>query len=225
MSTTSPLRPPVQSVELQVYELIRDRIVRAEYAPGSKLQLTPISEELKVSTMPVRSALKRLAAEGLVDYRPNRGAVVTPLDYAAFIDIQDIRIAIEGLAARLGAAAIADDDVAMMRDILSSLEARHDAGDLEDVLALEWQGYLVCYEASERPRLVSLIVEQGRLAERYSRSLLGDSIERTVVDRYQALVEVCAAHDSAEAERVVVEGLSSPLGNLVEKLTKAEETK
>ncbi|MER8072958.1 GntR family transcriptional regulator [Streptomyces sp. NPDC094034] len=202
----SPLRQPVRSIESQVYELIRERIVRAEYAPGSKLLLVPLSEELQVSTMPVRSALKRLSSEGLVVYRPHKGATIEPLELGAFLELQEIRIAIEGLAARACAQQAPRSVIAEMRAILKEL--RNGVLDLEELIALEWQGYLTCYRASGMPRLVDLILEHGRLVERYSRAAIGEVFDRvTSAAEYSALIDACDARDEDAAQRAVESGL------------------
>ncbi|MFF7140693.1 MULTISPECIES: GntR family transcriptional regulator [Streptomyces] len=204
--TTSPLRQSVRSIESQVYELIRDRIVRAEYAPGSKLLLIPLSEELQVSTMPVRSALKRLSSEGLVAYRPNKGATVEPLELSAFLELQEIRIAIEVLAARTSARVAPPAVIAEMRAILQELQTG--TLDLEESIALEWQGYLVCYRASGMPRLVDLILEHGRLVERYSRAAIGEVFDReTSAAEYTRLIDACEARDEDAAQQAVEAGL------------------
>lgn len=205
---------------MQVYELIRDRIVRAHYAPGSKLQLIPLSEELEVSTMPVRSALKRLDSEGFVTYRAHKGATVEPLDLDAFEEILEIRLAIESLAARLGAAFIADEDIERMRAVLAELEDPDRT--LDEQIALEWQGYLICYEASKRSRLVKLILDQGRLAERYSRAAIGDTFDLRSVEHFRRLIAACEAHDPAEAEAATAAGLRQNLDKLTDYVIRQE---
>ncbi|MEV6120718.1 GntR family transcriptional regulator [Streptomyces sp. NPDC052077] len=222
MTHTSPLRQEVRSIESQVYELIRDRIVRAEYAPGSKLLLIPLSEELQVSTMPVRSALKRLSGEGLVAYRPNKGATVEPLELDAFLELQEIRMAIEVLAARTCARRADPSVITEMRAVLEKL--RTGALSLEELIALEWQGYLVCYRGSDMPRLVDLILEHGRLVERYSRAAIGEVFDRaTSAAEYSDLIAACEGRDEDAAQRAVEAGLRRHIRTLSAQLQKKED--
>lgn len=219
--TDSPLRPTVHSVENQVYELVRDRIVRAEYTPGSKLQLVRLAEELQVSTMPVRAALKRLSGEGLVTYRAHKGATVEPLEIGAFLEIQEIRIAIEVLAARTSARQAPASAVAEMRALLEQLET----GDLglEELIAVEWQGYLVCYRGSGMPRLVNLILEYGRLVERYSRAAIGEVFDReTSAVQFRELIDACEARDEDAAQHAVESGLRRHVEALSSRLESGE---
>jgi DNA-binding GntR family transcriptional regulator len=219
--TASPLRPETTSTEQHVYELLRDRIVRAVYEPGAKLLLLPLSEELEVSTMPVRAALKRLDADGLVTYRPHKGATVAALRIEEFEDILDIRIALESVAGRLGASRVDDHDVARMRSILAEL--KRPGQEYEELVALEWRGYLICYEAARRPRLLRMILDFGRMAERYSRYARGEVFDHSSIEYFRQLIEACDARDPAAAEVAVASGLRAFLQKLTRQLIADEE--
>ncbi len=97
-------RVDVSSVPDRVYAILRERILAGELEPESRLHQEGISAELGVSRTPVREAIARLAAEGLVELLANRGArvaAVRPGDMeAAYV----ARLGIEPLAARLAAA-------------------------------------------------------------------------------------------------------------------------
>ncbi|MGS0758012.1 GntR family transcriptional regulator, partial [Roseateles sp. GG27B] len=58
---------------------LADEIILGQFAPGARLDEVMLAERFKVSRTPVREALKQLAVTGLIDYRPNRGAVVAQL--------------------------------------------------------------------------------------------------------------------------------------------------
>ena len=80
----------VQSVADQVYEVLRERIASGEIERGSRLHQEDLATEFGVSRTPVREALRRLAAEGLVDLFANRGArVATATDDAAALQLRD----------------------------------------------------------------------------------------------------------------------------------------
>jgi DNA-binding GntR family transcriptional regulator len=70
----------------RVYETLRERILTGAYGPGYRLVFDAAAVELGVSTVPVREAIRRLEAEGLVVYRPNVGAQVAPADPGSFED-------------------------------------------------------------------------------------------------------------------------------------------
>jgi len=84
----------VRSAEQEVYEALRREITRG-LAPGTPLRLAQLADRFKISTMPVRSAIAHLEADGLVAQRPRRGAIVTDLTVDDFTDLYTIRRALE----------------------------------------------------------------------------------------------------------------------------------
>ncbi len=68
----------------RVYRAIRERILSGAYGPGYRVVIDSLAEEFEVSGLPVREAIRRLEAEGLVIYRPNAGAQVAPADPGLF---------------------------------------------------------------------------------------------------------------------------------------------
>src|SRR5919199_7002536 len=85
----------------RVHAHLREEIVSNRLAPGTELQEVALSEQLGVSRGPIREAIGRLAAEGLVVVRPRRGAVVRSLSKDEFLEAYQVREALEGMAVRL----------------------------------------------------------------------------------------------------------------------------
>lgn len=86
-----------------VTDRLREAILAGHFLPNEKLQEVTLSEMLGVSRTPIRAALQGLAAEGMLEYEPNRGYNVRRLDPEELIAIFDIRGVLEGLAARFAA--------------------------------------------------------------------------------------------------------------------------
>ncbi len=103
-STGTPSSPD------QVAEALRNGVDTGRYAPGQKLVEADLCAELKVSRGPIREALKRLAAEGIIELYPHRGAYIRQLTRREVSDILVIQESLTGLAARLAAERIAIAD-------------------------------------------------------------------------------------------------------------------
>ena len=103
-------------------ELLRERIMSGSLAPGSRLNEVALSEELRISRPPLREALRILGGEGLVDFIPGRGAIVTDLDLQSFIQVAEIRMALEVAAARLAAERANPDDVVRLTEAMNAQE-------------------------------------------------------------------------------------------------------
>lgn len=82
---------------------IRERILAGRFSPGERLAEEPLSEELGVSRMPVREALRLLSAEGIVILEPRRGASVASYSAEQVQELVEVRATLEGLNARLAA--------------------------------------------------------------------------------------------------------------------------
>jgi DNA-binding GntR family transcriptional regulator len=98
----SRLRPlAAESLVELAYGSIRESIIAGRFAMGEHLVESRIAEELEISRGPVREALRRLGQEGLVEERPRRGTFVREISADDFVDIYNVRIAIETAAVRL----------------------------------------------------------------------------------------------------------------------------
>src|SRR5690625_6122003 len=82
---------------------IRQRIIDGEFLPGERLVEHKLSEEMAVSRIPIREALRSLAAEGLVNIEPHRGAFVATLSKGGAMEIVEVRAALVGVNAKLDA--------------------------------------------------------------------------------------------------------------------------
>ncbi len=116
----APDRLNIASVVDQVYTAIRERITSGSLPRGARVHQEDLAEELGVSRTPVREALRRLAAEGLVEMRTNRGARVADVDQAGMRVSYEARTVIEPGAARLAAAQRLDEPLARMRGAVAA---------------------------------------------------------------------------------------------------------
>lgn len=121
------------------YDQIRQGIVEGRYAPGSRLIEQRLAEELELSRTPVREALRRLEAEGLVVSERNRGSVVRPVTARDVEDLYDLRVRLESLAAERAAERAAPADLAELAQAVEDFDAAvpgASAGDVDGVRRL-----------------------------------------------------------------------------------------
>src|SRR5918911_3134164 len=91
--------------------VIEEAIVSGELAPGSVLRQEQLSEQLNVGRTPIREALRRLAALGLVDFVPNRGVRVRTISREELHEAFLVRAELEGLATELAATRMTPEDL------------------------------------------------------------------------------------------------------------------
>lgn len=95
-----------QSMRDQIRETLLRRIGSGELAPGTRLLETPLAKEFGVSSIPVREAIRELAAMGVVESESHRGAWVREVSLAETIEALRVRAGLDALAARSAAAAL-----------------------------------------------------------------------------------------------------------------------
>lgn len=197
-----------ESVEDRVAEALRDLIVTGQLPEGTPLVQRDLAERLGVSQTPVRLGLVELERVGLVEIGENGRASVSRLTREDFEEISAARLGLEGLAARVGAAAVGPAELERMRVDLRELERLGRAGDVDGYLRARWRFHAACYEASGRGRLVAEVERLFWRSERYNRLVLSSKERfRRSVQNYRRFYEACKAHDPMRAERVIHESM------------------
>lgn len=97
------------------YQLIRERIATHEFLPGHRLILAQLASDLDMSVVPIREAIRRLEAEGIVEYEKNVGARVTSIDREEYLNTMQALAIVEGAATALASQVISAKRIAEAR--------------------------------------------------------------------------------------------------------------
>ena len=100
-----------KSLGEQVFSILRKKIVDNELSPGTVLQIDRLAEEFSVSTTPIREALMKLEALGLVTISPNRRATVSPISRTQTREVLEFRRMLESAGCRSAAVKLPDSDI------------------------------------------------------------------------------------------------------------------
>jgi DNA-binding GntR family transcriptional regulator len=187
------------------YRAVRDQILSGERVGGQWLRETDLAAELGVSRTPVREALRRLVAEGLVRHEPNRGVQVQSWSVADLDEIFSLRAVLEpwgsGLAATGGTA-----DLPLLEELARGMDeaASGPEPDLAAVTELNNRFHRAILEASGNSRLVSLMasVVQVPLVLRTFSLYTPESLRRSLAHHHE-LVDALRARDPDWAESVM----------------------
>jgi DNA-binding GntR family transcriptional regulator len=138
-----------QSLADQAYDALRGAIAEGRLQPGERIREVALAEELGISRTPIREALQRLARDGLIQQDARNGARVTELSMAAIQELYDLRVILEGSAARFAALSATANDRQRLTAILAK-EAEHlgDAVAMAKLNKLFHQG--LCQAANNR---------------------------------------------------------------------------
>jgi DNA-binding GntR family transcriptional regulator len=110
----------------QIYDYLRGEILTGRVLPGERLDLGELVERLKVSKMPVKEAIGRLATEGLLDVQAQRGTFVSRVDPRDLAETFEVRRALEMLAGELTAERVTKADIEKLRGLIAAMEKSTD---------------------------------------------------------------------------------------------------
>lgn len=133
---------------------LRTAIMNGDIAPGMQLRQDEIASRFGMSRIPVREALRQLAAEGLVELLPNRGAIVKQYTLEEIIEILEIRIGLETRALRLAVPNMAEEDIEAAAEILRRYDQEPQP---ERWSQMNWQFHNILYQPCNMTRMLSLI--------------------------------------------------------------------
>jgi DNA-binding GntR family transcriptional regulator len=197
-----------------VLDAVRTAILAGDLAAGETLRQEDLAERLGVSRMPVREAIKRLHAEGLVEVLPSRRVRVAALSRDEIEDIYDMRAALEPVAIRLAVPRLTR---ALLRDAAHALEAAADEEDAETFGVRNAAFHLSLMSACERPRLLAEIASLLDLSDRYQRAALrADEHNARVRAEHAALLDAARAGDAETAARLTEEHVRGAGARLLE---------
>ena len=108
----------------RTYEILRDRIHTGVYAPMARLNIDALAREFGVSPIPVREALRRLEAQGWVQFRPNAGAIVSPVDATSWEQAMVALAILEGAATAEAQRHLRKSDFTRMRKIAADMASQ-----------------------------------------------------------------------------------------------------
>jgi DNA-binding GntR family transcriptional regulator len=109
-----------ETVQEQVYQALRDKLMRGGFQPGQKLKLNDLAEAFGVSAMPVREALSRLTAERGLESLPNKTIRVPALHNDRLEDLMQARFAVEGLAVARAAETMTPETISTLKTLVAA---------------------------------------------------------------------------------------------------------
>ncbi|SDO05504.1 transcriptional regulator, GntR family [Streptomyces sp. cf386] len=184
----------------EVFDRLRDSIVRGELVPGEKVKDGELAERLGLSRTPVREALARLADIGLVEAKPGVYTRITTLNRRDVAKTLAVLRSLDRLAIETAVPVMTEQDLQRMREANRVFERAVATEDTAAALAADDRFHAVPIEAADNP-VLSRIVGQlhpqiHRILHRKFSTLLGG---RNTIEHHDRLIEVCAGGDASAA--------------------------
>ncbi len=189
------------------HSLIIEAIDRGDFAPGQRLVETELAERLGVSRTPVREALQRLEAQGLVT-REGRSLRIASLDHDQLGELYEVRGVVEGLAARLAARHAAPEEIVVLREMVDA-----DRALLGDALALSQANrrfHRQLHRASHNRYLSEMLIGMRRSVALLSPTVLGrPGRGEEALAEHDAIVSAIEARDPDAAQAAAERHISN----------------
>ncbi|TDC49257.1 GntR family transcriptional regulator [Jiangella ureilytica] len=145
------------TMTLRIYDSVRERILKGDLAPGSRLVIRSLALEHETSDIPIREALRMLERDGLVEIRPYRGARVVSLSPEEIEEGYLIRGHLESLATRTAVGHLTDQHFAQLDRCLRDMGKALDRGDGLGYAEINREFHGLIFSASPHRRLQDLI--------------------------------------------------------------------
>jgi DNA-binding GntR family transcriptional regulator len=187
----------------KAYELIRHKIITLELPPLSAIDEQALMEDLGLGRTPIREALQRLAAEGLVFFAPRRGMFVADVSLTDLQKVFELRMILEGFCARLAAERITDGQMAEMEALIHDLEAVPE-GSSKALMALDERFHELLYQAADNKFLAESLRRLHALSFRIWHLVL-DRLGnvRGAMEQHVQITRALQAGDGKRAETLV----------------------
>ena len=213
-----------QNLHEATFQALRSLLVEGKIAPGSKLNERELAERLNVSRTPIREAIRRLAADGLVELIANRGAIAIELSLADVIHTFDVIAQLEGYSGELAALNISDSTLSELEALQYEMMASYARRDLSSYYKLNLSIHHLINQAANNPVLTKLFSQVNARIEalRFRSNQDGVKWEKAV-EEHQEMLDALKARDSARMRKVMISHVTNKR-DVVVQLLKSEKS-
>lgn len=206
------------ALAVEITNRLRQMILEGQLQPGEKINEKALTNQFQVSRTPLREALKVLAAEGLLDLIPHRGAVITRQSDGERSEVFHVLAALEALAGELAAQVASDEELARIRTMTEHLRQSYEGTDRPTYFRINQDIHKAILRASGNDTLVKsheLLAYRVQRA-RYQANLTPERW-RAAVEEHEAITEALCARDAANCARLMKEHLLQKLASITAK--------
>lgn len=200
----------------EAYEALKRALISGQFVPGQKLKLRTLAEALGMSVTPVREAIHRLTAERALEGSANRSVRVAPMTRGKILELRDIRLTVEGLAAARAAENAKPEEIRDLRRLALELAAARQRGDVAADIDRLAAFQFALYRAAHMPHLLPVIESLWLQTGSCLRLLYPDYIASLKHDWRGQVIRALEAGDSTAARRAIESDIGPALAYIAE---------
>lgn len=203
-----------------IFETLRKAIITGEIKPGERLMEVAIAEQMGVSRTPVREAIRRLEAEGLVTMVPRKGTHVSELSSKDIIDVLEVRGALDKLATGLAAKRIKPQQLRALESIHKQYIAFVEKENIEGAVRKDIEFHDAIYAASGNSRLIGVLSTLKEHIYRFRVIYLRDmDIAEHVEQEHRQILDALKEGNEQLAAELAEKHIKSQMESIVEALS------
>lgn len=201
-----------------VYRRLRERILFGGFLPGSAVTLRGLAEELGVSPMPVREAVRRLTAERALEMLDNRRVLVAPMTREKFEQILFARSALEQELAARALPSMTPADIAEIERIDQSIDKAMDQGDVTGYMRSNYLFHFSIYRLANADMLLALVDSIWLQFGPFMRMAYGRMGTSLLEDQHEVAIAAMRRNDSAALRAAIVADIGQGMGFIGEEI-------
>lgn len=205
-----PVQVERDTLQNQIYHQLREAMRSGRFAPGFGISLREAAAIMGTSSVPVRGALQRLKVEGALMASGPRGVLMIPaLSAEEMVELRDIRIALEGMAAERAARLCQPAHIEQAQQCHEKMVLATQANDIDGYVQANWSLHLAIYQASGTPRLLNMIEGMWLRVGPYVRCMMPDQAHmQDSLPHHANMVQALRDGNAKAARRAIKQDIS-----------------
>lgn len=200
-----------------VYDALRSEIISLGLPPGATIDEQQLSQRFNLSRTPIREAMVRLAAEGLITNLPNRGAMVSQIDFLGLPQYFDALSLMYRVTTRLAAIHHAPAQIEEIRALQADYAAAVDSRDVVAMITVNRDFHMAIARAAGNRYFTDLfarLLDEGLRILRLYYSSFHDELPRQYVQEHDAMIAAIKARDAELAEQIAAAHADQIVGQI-----------
>jgi len=207
----------------KVYRVLKTEIVKGFLEPGTKLLENKLAEEMHVSRTPVREAIQKLAAEGLIKIAPNQTLIVTEVSLEDVKEVLQIRGVLEGLAARIAAQKITRQEIEELEEIVTQMDLYVTKKDLTSYCKVDDEFHNLILNICGNKWIINIRDNLSNFIYRFRiRSLSIPGRLKYSLEEHRKIMESLKKHNSEDADRLSQIHMENTVINILQNVANGE---
>jgi DNA-binding GntR family transcriptional regulator len=188
----------------KIVETVRNAIVNGQIPAGARVAEPELADRFGISRTPIREAFRQLESEGFITVIPRKGAIVASLSAKDISDFYDLKMVLEGYAARCAAKVLTEKELVKMEAVNRQMEIASTKKDLRKVLALHNEFHEIFLKSCGNEKLCSIVQNMVMQFQRFRLILVMRGKLEGSIRQHREIIEAFRKQDADLAESLVI---------------------